>query len=273
MDNNVGTLPRLGVWLEAVKLDQTFKDFSIIFVEKSQCNEHGWEFCNWYTLRKWKQLHLVVIFYDFVFLDALIDPSEVNDLPVLLVNNVSYTQLFPYLLTHTVFSDYIMSWARYHLTTVLNDCSVHVLDDFFSVSKFPERCRDHLIRSFLSVKFIPDSKSHILKQASLDYVPFFASFKLIRLTLLHKLRQVPFFTHYGSWSETVFEPFLSNNLHVVWVADDFCGCLRLLELFIVILNGLALKQLYFLFQLSGVNTRNDVRGERRSYLVCDCRAH
>ena len=48
--------------------------------------------------------------------------------------------------------------------------------------------------------------------------------------------------------------------------------LTLLELFVVVFDGLPLKQQHVLLQLRCILTGNDVRGERRDYLVGDRRA-
>jgi hypothetical protein len=53
-------------------------------------------------------LHLIVVFDNFIFLDALIDPSEMNNLSVLFIDDISFTELFPYLLVHTVFSYHVV---------------------------------------------------------------------------------------------------------------------------------------------------------------------
>ena len=88
-----------------------------------------------------------------------------------------------------------------------------------------------------------------------------------------QLRHVLLFPYECPLRETFFKPLLSDNLHVVWVPDYLRRRqLTLLELFVVVFNGLPLKQQHVLLQLRCILTRHDVRGERRDYLVGDRRA-
>lgn len=183
---------------KTIKVKKALEDGFIRGIKECKNDFILWKGFNGNFLRKRKQLHRIIILDDFVLLNAVHDPSEVNNFSVHSIDCTGHCCI-PYLriwaIVHYDIVCFVFFIVGKNFSAILNDLPDHELYHVFSCIKLTVFQADN---TSLGVRLLCKSiffncESEIFEKTSLDNI-FFPCFIYVfwvqRLVILHNLWQI-----------------------------------------------------------------------------------